>query len=49
MFYEANDKFDDYAYFKQSPSVVLIDTTVIAEARNYKFLESKLEYEEDYQ
>ena len=24
--------FDDYAYFKQSPSVVLIDTTVIAKA-----------------
>ena len=25
-------EFDDYAYFKQSPSVVMIDTTVIAKA-----------------
>lgn len=30
--YTPEGAFDDYAYFKQSPSVVLIDTTVIAKA-----------------
>ena len=32
VLYEENGNFDDYAYFKQSPSVILIDTTVIAGA-----------------
>ncbi len=32
VLYTENGAFDDYAYFKQSPSVVLIDTTVIANA-----------------
>lgn len=32
VFYTPDGMFDDYAYFKQSPSVVLIDTTVIANA-----------------
>lgn len=32
VLYEENGNFDDYAYFKQSPSVILIDTTVIAAA-----------------
>ncbi|MGI6152716.1 MAG: glycerol dehydrogenase [Christensenellaceae bacterium] len=32
VLYHPNGEFDDYAYFKQSPSVVLIDTTVIAKA-----------------
>ena len=30
--YHPDGSFDDYAYFKQSPSVVLIDTTVVASA-----------------
>jgi len=32
VLYTTDGAFDDYAYFKQSPSVVLIDTTVIANA-----------------
>ena len=32
MLYTPDGAFDDYAYFKQSPSVVLVDTTVIAKA-----------------
>lgn len=32
VLYTEDGKFDDYAYFKQSPSVVLVDTTVIANA-----------------
>ncbi len=32
VLYFADGAFDDYAYYKQSPSVVLIDTTVIANA-----------------
>ncbi|MET1171757.1 MULTISPECIES: glycerol dehydrogenase [Paenibacillus] len=32
VLYTPDGSFDDYAYFKQSPSVVLVDTTVIANA-----------------
>ena len=32
VLYTPDGAFDDYAYFKQSPSVVMIDTTVIAKA-----------------
>ena len=32
VLYTPEGAFDDYAYFKQSPSVILIDTTVIAHA-----------------
>jgi glycerol dehydrogenase len=32
VLYNEDGSFDDYAYFKQSPSVVIIDTTVIANA-----------------
>lgn len=32
VLYHADGSFDDYAYFKQSPSVVLADTKVIAKA-----------------
>lgn len=32
VLYTPEGAFDDYAYFKQSPSVVMIDTTVIAQA-----------------
>lgn len=32
VLYTPDGIFDDYAYFKQSPSVVLIDTTVISKA-----------------
>lgn len=32
VLYTPEGAFDDYAYFKQSPSVLLIDTTVIAHA-----------------
>ena len=32
VLYTEDGAFDDYAYFKQSPSVVLVDTTVIANA-----------------
>ena len=32
VLYTEKGAFDDYAYFKQSPSVVLIDTTIIAKA-----------------
>lgn len=32
VLYTPEGAFDDYAYFKQSPSVVLIDTTVISKA-----------------
>lgn len=32
VLYTPEGAFDDYAYFKQSPSLVLIDTTVIAKA-----------------
>ncbi|CAM4284611.1 glycerol dehydrogenase [Erysipelothrix inopinata] len=32
VMYFADGTFDDYAYFKQSPSVVLVDTTIIAKA-----------------
>lgn len=32
VLYTEDGGFDDYAYFKQSPSVVMIDTTVIAKA-----------------
>ncbi len=32
VLYTEDGEFDDYAYFKQSPSVVLVDTTVVASA-----------------
>lgn len=32
VLYTDSGAFDDYAYFKQSPSVVLVDTTIIASA-----------------
>ncbi|MFZ1780272.1 MAG: glycerol dehydrogenase [Enterococcus aquimarinus] len=32
VLYTEEGEFDDYAYFMQSPSVVLIDTTIIAQA-----------------
>ena len=32
VLYTSEGDFDDYAYFKQNPNVVLIDTTVIAQA-----------------
>lgn len=32
VLYTADGQFDDYAYFKASPSVVLVDTSVIAKA-----------------
>lgn len=32
VLYTEDGGFDDYAYFKQSPNVVLIDTTIIADA-----------------
>ena len=32
VMYTEDGAFDDYAYFKQSPSVILIDTAVIAQA-----------------
>lgn len=32
VLYTPDGAFDDYAYYKQSPSVVLVDTTVIANA-----------------
>lgn len=32
VLYHEDGTFDDYAYFKQNPSVVLVDTTIIAEA-----------------
>jgi len=32
VLYTPEGAFDDYAYFKQSPSVVLVDTTIIANA-----------------
>ena len=32
VLYTPDGQFDDYAYFKQSPSVVMIDTTVISQA-----------------
>lgn len=32
VLYTEEGTFDDYAYFKQSPSVILIDTTIIAKA-----------------
>lgn len=32
VLYTPDGAFDDYAYFRQSPSVILIDTTVIANA-----------------
>ena len=32
VLYTPEGAFDDYAYFKQSPSVVLIDTTIISKA-----------------
>lgn len=32
VLYTPEGAFDDYAYFKQSPSVIMIDTTVIAKA-----------------
>ena len=32
VLYTPDGAFDDYAYFKQSPSVILIDTSVIAKA-----------------
>lgn len=32
VLYTEDGEFDDYAYFKQSPSVVLVDTTIIANA-----------------
>lgn len=32
VLYTEDGSFDDYAYFKQSPSVILIDTTVISQA-----------------
>lgn len=39
VLYTPEGAFDDYAYFKQSPSVVLVDTTVIANAP-FRFLVS---------
>lgn len=41
VLYTDEGEFDDYAYFNQSPSVVLIDTTVIAQAPT-RFLVSGL-------
>jgi glycerol dehydrogenase len=32
VLYSPDGAFDDYAYFKQSPSVVMVDTTIIAQA-----------------
>lgn len=32
VLYTEDGEFDDYAYFKQSPSVVMVDTTIIANA-----------------
>lgn len=32
VLYTSDGSFDDYAYFKQSPSVVLVDTSIIASA-----------------
>lgn len=32
VLYTEDGEFDDYAYFMQSPSVVLVDTTIIAQA-----------------
>ncbi len=32
VLYTEDGKFDDYAYFKQSPNVVLVDTSIIAKA-----------------
>lgn len=32
VLYTAEGAFDDYAYYKQNPSVVLVDTTIIANA-----------------
>ena len=32
VLYHEDGSFDDYAYFKQNPSVVLVDTTIIANA-----------------
>jgi glycerol dehydrogenase len=32
VLYTPDGAFDDYAYFKQSPSVVMVDTTIIAKA-----------------
>ncbi len=32
VLYTEDGAFDDYAYFKQNPSVVLVDTTIIAKA-----------------
>ena len=32
VLYTPEGMFDDYAYFKQSPSVVLVDTTIISQA-----------------
>ncbi|NIZ47278.1 glycerol dehydrogenase [Entomospira nematocerorum] len=32
VLYHSDGSFDDYAYFKQNPSVVLVDTTIIANA-----------------
>ncbi|CAM3329208.1 glycerol dehydrogenase [Vagococcus fessus] len=32
VMYTPEGEFDDYAYFKQSPSVVMVDTTIIANA-----------------
>lgn len=32
VLYHADGSFDDYAYFKQSPSVVMVDTKVVAAA-----------------
>ena len=32
VLYTEDGEFDDYAYFKQSPSVVLVDTKIIAKA-----------------
>lgn len=32
VLYHPDGAFDDYAYFPQSPSVILVDTTVIAQA-----------------
>lgn len=42
VLYTPEGSFDDYAYFKQSPSVVLVDTTVIANAPT-RFLVSGME------
>ena len=32
VLYHEDGSFDDYAYFKQSPSVVMVDTKVVAKA-----------------